>query len=130
MGLVDGSEQMLLLHIILHQMYCAIGRSLGNMIDLVEDGGLCFRLDFAVDARAACDAISAVDACEFRGCRFKVHFISVRDGLVQGIIGRIHWADARAMLADGLAKGGVDMTLLAQRERRLHIQVGTRGAPP
>lgn len=42
----------------------------------------------------------------------KLHLISVRDRFVQGIIRRMHWADARDMLADGLAKGGVDRIVL------------------
>ena len=37
--------------------------------------------------------------------------MSARDKPTQGIIRRMHWVDARDMLADGLAKGGIDRTL-------------------
>ena len=82
------------------------------MIDLLEHGGLYPQLDIAVDARAIGDAVAATDACDFQECSLKLHLISVRDRLAQGIVRRLHWVDTRDMLADGLAKGGIGRILL------------------
>lgn len=68
-------------------------------------------MDVALDARALYDAIVAIDACEPQGSSFKLHLISVRVWLAQGTIRRVHWVGARDLLADGLAKGGIDGTL-------------------
>ena len=75
-------------------------------------GGLYPASDVAVDARAVFDAVAAADACDPQGCSLKLHLISVRDRLAQGIIRRMHWVDTRDVLADGLTKGGIDRTLL------------------
>ena len=64
-----------------------------------------------VDARAVYDAISATDICEFWESRLKLHLISVRDRVDQGIIRRFYLVDASDVLADGVTKGDVDRTL-------------------
>ena len=111
-GLVDSVEQLLLLQITLHQIYCGTHQSPEEMIDLLEHGGLYPSLDVAVDAKAVFDAVAATDACDPQECSLKLHLISVRDRLSQGIIRRMHWVDTRDMLADGLTKGGIDRALL------------------
>ena len=65
------------------------------------------RFGVAVDARAVCDAVVAIDACEPQDSSLKFPLISVRDRLTHGMIRRMHWVDARDMLADGLTKGGI-----------------------
>lgn len=66
-----------------------------------------------VDTRATYDAIAAViDACEPAGSNSKLHFISVRDRMIHGLIRKFFWADTRDMMADGVVKGGVDRSLL------------------
>ena len=82
------------------------------MIDLLEAGKLYPPIDFCVDAKVVFDAISASDACEFAESSFKLHFISVRDRMIHGLIRRFYWVDTRNMLADGLTKGGIDRLLL------------------
>ena len=82
------------------------------MIDLLEHGGLYPSLDVAVDAKAVFDAVAATGACDPQECSLRLHLISARDRLSQGIIRRMHLVDARDMLADGLTKGGIDRTLL------------------
>ena len=92
--------------VVLHQVYCGIQRSPAEMVDLLENGGLYPRLDLAVDARAVYDVVAAADACDPQECSLKLHLISARDRLAQGIIRRLHRVDTRDMLADGLTKGG------------------------
>ena len=111
-GLVDGVEELLLLHITLHQIYFGTHLSPEEMIDLLEHGGLYPSLDVAVDAKAAFHAVAATDACDPQECSLKLHLILGRDRFAQGIIRRMHWADTRGMLADGLTKGGIDRTWL------------------
>ena len=79
------------------------------MVDLLESDKLCPPLDLWVDARAVRDAVAASDICDPAGSSLKVHLISVRDRLVQGIIRRLYWLDTRDMVADGLTKGEVDI---------------------
>ena len=64
------------------------------------------------DAKAVYDAIRASDACEPAGSSLKLHIISVRGRMAHGLIRRFYWVDTRDMLADGLAKGGIDRLLL------------------
>lgn len=82
------------------------------MIDLLEGGELYPPFDFCVNARASYDAIGASDACEPAGISFKLHFITVRDGMAHRLIRKPFWVDTRDVLADGLAKGGVHRLLL------------------
>ena len=82
------------------------------MIDLLEHGGLYPSLDVAVDAIVAFDAVAATGACDPQECSLKLHLISVRDRMSQGIIRRMHLVDTRDMLADGLTKDGIDRALL------------------
>ena len=89
-GLVDSVEQLLLLQITLHHIYCCTHRSPEDMIDLLEHGGLYPSYDVAVDAKAVFYAVEATDACDSQGCPLKLHLISVRDRLSQGIIRRMH----------------------------------------
>ena len=110
--LVDSIEQMSLVQIALHQVYCGIRQPPEDMIDLLENGGLHPKFDIAVDARALYDAVVAIHAREPQENISKLHFISVRDRLTQGMIRKTHWVDTRDMLADGLTKGGIDRTLL------------------
>lgn len=56
-GFVGSVKQVLLLHMVLHLVYCGTPQSPEEVIDLLEDEGLYPRLDFAVDARAFCDAV-------------------------------------------------------------------------
>ena len=65
-----------------------------------------------VDAQAVYDAISASDACVLAECSLKLYLVSVRDRMSHGLVRRPHWVDTRDMLADGLAKGGIDRFLL------------------
>ena len=95
-----------------------------------------------MDARAVYDAVAATDTCEPAESSLKLHLISVRDRMEQGIIRNLYWVDTRDMLADGLTKGGIDRQLLhsvsqdcqykAKHECECHSKirkVGT-GAPP
>lgn len=70
------------------------------MIDLLEGGRLYPPLDLCVDASAVYDAVAATNICELAGSRLKFHLISVRDRMVHGLIGRLHWVDARDVFAD------------------------------
>ena len=45
------------------------------------------------------------------GC-VKLHLLSLRDKLAQGILKRLFWSDTRDMVADGLTKGGVNRALI------------------
>ena len=110
--LVDSIEQMLSLQIALHHIYCGTGQSPEDMIDLLENGWLYPKLDIAVDARAVYDAVASADAREPQGSSLKLHFISVRGRLTQGIIRRTNWVDTRDMLADVSTKSCIDRTLL------------------
>ena len=83
-----------------------------RMIDILEQGLMYPPLDLCVDARAACDAVAATDACEPAESSFKFHPISVRDRMTHGAIRALHWVDARDMFADGLTKRGIDRALL------------------
>lgn len=58
------------------------------------------------------DAVVAIDVCEPQEGSLKLHLIPVRDRLAQSIIRRMHWVDARDMLANGLVTGCIDRTLL------------------
>ena len=111
-GLVDSVEQMMLLQVTLHQIYCGTTQTPEDMVDMLENGGLYPPLDICVDARAVFDAVAATDTCEPAESSLKLHLISVRDRMFQGIIRRMFWVDTRDMLADGLTKGGIDRTLL------------------
>ena len=64
------------------------------MADLWENVELHPKLYVAVDARAACDVIVAIDVCEPHGSNFEFHIISLMGRLIQSIIGRMHWANA------------------------------------
>ena len=101
-------EQLFLLQLTLHQIYRGTHQSPDEMVDLLEHWGIYPQLDIAVDARAVYDVVATTDACDPQGCSFKLHLISVRDRLAQGMIRRMHWADTRDMLADGGIKGGID----------------------
>ena len=111
-GLVDSVEQSFLLQITVHQIYCGTHQSPEEMIDLLEHCGLYQQFDVAVDARAVFNAVAATDACDPQECSLKLHLISVRDRLAQGITRRTRWVDTRDMLADGLTEGWVDRALL------------------
>lgn len=105
-GLVDSVEQLFLLQIVLHQIYCGTHQSPEEMIDMFEHWCLYPQLDIAVDARAVYDVVAATGACDPQECPLKLHLISARDRLAQGIIRRTHWAGSRDMLAEGLIKVG------------------------
>ena len=98
----------MLLQVIVHQIYRGINQSPEVLADMLEQCRLYPPFDVSADARAAFDAISATDVCEFAGSSFIFHLISVSDRLEQGIIRNLHWADTRDMFADGLTKGGID----------------------
>ena len=82
------------------------------MIDLFQKESVYPPLDTCVDAKAIYDAIAASDACELAGCSLKLHLISAKDRMTHGLIKKLYWVDTRDMLADGLAKGGIDRLLL------------------
>ena len=120
-GLVDSVEQLLLLQITSHHIYTYIYIYIyilrytpvaGGYDRSCRTRGLYPSLDVAVDAKVVFDIVAATVACDPQGCSFKLHLISLRDRLTQGIIRRMHWVDTRDMLADGLAKGGLDRALL------------------
>lgn len=69
-------------------------------------------MDVGVDARAVFDVVAATDVCDPRERSLKLQLISVPDRFARGIIRRMHWVDARDMLADGVTKVGIDRTLL------------------
>ena len=69
-------------------------------------------MDLCVDARVVFDTVSASDICDLAESSLKLHLISVRDRMVQGIIRFLYWVDTRDMLADGLTRGGIDRALL------------------
>ena len=81
------------------------------------------QLDVAVDARAVFDVMAATDARDLEGCSLQLHFVSVPDRLAQCIVRRMHWADTRGMLADGLTKGGFDRTLLHKASNDCKLQL-------
>ena len=123
-GLVDSVEQVLLLQVALHEIHCGTHQTPEEMIDLFERGGLHPHLDFAVDVRAVYDVVAAAEACDPGDCSLKLHLISVRDRLAQGIIRRLHWVDTRDMLADVLTNGGVDRTLLHMASNDCQFKLG------
>lgn len=127
-GLVDGVEQIMRLHVTLHKLYGGISQSPEVLIDMLEQGRLYPPFDISADVRAACDAIPATDACEPAGSSFKLHLISARDQLEQGIIRNLYWADTRDMLADGLTKGRIDRAFIHNvsddcRYKAIHVCV-------
>ena len=83
-----------------------------EMIIALEEGQLYPPLDLCADARAVFDVISATDICDPQECSLKLHFISVRNRMEEGMIRRLCWTDARDMLADEFTKGGIDRELL------------------
>ena len=93
------------------------------MVDMLENGQLYPPLDISVDARAVYDAVSATDTCEPAESPLKLHLLSVRNRMESGIIRRLHWVDTRDMLADGLAKGGIDRRLLHQASNDCRLKV-------
>ena len=111
-GLIDSIEAMLLLQCTLHQVFCGTDQSAQDMVDLLEHGQLYPPVDLCVDAKAVFDAISASDICDPAESSLKLHLISVRDRMSQGILRFLYWVDTRDMLADGLTKGGIDRALL------------------
>ena len=78
----------------------------------LEHGALYPQVELAVDALSVYEAITATDCCEPGESSLKIHLLSIRDRLNQGLVSRLHWSDTRDMLGDGLTKGGVDRTLL------------------
>lgn len=129
--LVDSVELTLFfLQITIQLIYCCTTPSFEEIIDLLENEGACVKLNVAVDARAACDAISAIDACEPQGISFKLHFISVGDRLILGTIRRIHWVDTRDMLANGLVKCGIGRTLLHNARNACPLKLAHVAFPP
>ena len=92
-------------------VYFGTVQSPERMIDLLEMGFVYPPFDLCVDARAAYDAVAATDVCEPVESSLKCHLIAVRDRMIHGAVGALHWADARDMLTDGLAKGGIDRAL-------------------
>lgn len=111
-GLVDSMESLLLLQVILHQVYCGTAGSPHQLVDKLEAGKLHPPLDLGVDATPAFHAVEAADVCDPAGSSLKLHFISVRDRMSQGMIRYLYWVDTRDMLADGFTKGAVDRALL------------------
>ena len=65
-------------------------------------------IDAVVDAKAVFDAIAGADACNPMECSLKLHLLSLRDKLAQGILKRLFWSDTRDMVADGMTKGAVE----------------------
>ena len=128
---------MILFQTTLHQIYCGTNLNPEDMIRCLETGTVYPPFDLAVDARAVFDAISATDACDPAECSLKLHLISVRNRMQEGMIRRLFWVDTRDMLADGLTKGGIDRTLLhavsndcrysCKHESAVHIKVGKGG---
>ena len=111
-GLVDSVESMLLLQCTLHQIYCGTEATAQQLVDLLEHGRLYPPVDMCVDAQAVYDALTATDICDPAESSLKLHLISIRDRLQQGIIRMLYWIDTRSMVADGLTKGGIDRRLL------------------
>ena len=52
----------------------------------------------------------------------KLHLISIRDRLAQGIVRALFWLDTRTMVADGLTKGGIDRKLLHELAGKCHYK--------
>ena len=111
-ALVDALEGVLLLQVLLHQVFCGTDETAAEVCLRIEAGALYPPLDVAVDAMSVYEAIVAADCCEPAEASLKVHLLSVRERLMQGIIQKLHWCDTRDMLADGLTKGGVARDLL------------------
>ena len=82
------------------------------MIELLERGSMYPPFDLCADAKAVCDAIAAIAACEPAASSLKLHLISVRDGMAHGLIRKFLRVDIRDVLADGLTKGGIGRLLL------------------
>ena len=102
----------MLLQVLLHQVFCGTDETAAEVCLRIEAGALYPPLDVAVDAMSVYEAIVAADCCEPAEASLKVHLLSVRERLMQGIIQKLHWCDTRDMLADGLTKGGVARDLL------------------
>ena len=92
------------------------------MIIVLEKGAMYPPLDLCVDARAVYDVVAATDVCDPAGSSLKLHLTSVRDRMTHGLIRSLYWVDARDMLADGLAKAGIDRILLHNASNDCHYK--------
>ena len=93
-------------------VFCGTHQSAQDLVDLLENGQVYPPVDICVDAAAVFDPIATADLCDFVESSVKLHLISGRDRMVQGILRFLCWVDTRDMLADGLTEGGIDRTLL------------------
>ena len=105
-------ENLIILQISLHQLYCGVDESPTELALRLEELALDPPLEVAIDARGVYDAIEASDCADPGECSLKLLLLSVRDRLAHGQISTLWWVDTRSMLADGLTKGGVERTLL------------------
>ena len=71
-----------------------------------------------LDALSVYEAVVASDCCEPAESSLKIHLLSARERLQQGVISRLHWNDTRDMLADGLTKGGIDRKSLHEASQQ------------
>ena len=87
--------------------------------------------------------MAAPVACELANCSLKFHVDSVADRMLRGSMRKLNRLHTRDVLADGLAKGGIERLLLhrvsndsvykanssqshAQRHQLLVVPLGTR----
>ena len=111
-ALIDALEVAILVQMAYHQIANGGSQSATELAAELEGGRLMPRIDAVVDAKAVFDAIAATDVCNPMECSLKLHLLSLRDKLAQGILKRLFWSDTRDMVADGMTKGGVNRALI------------------
>ena len=111
-ALIDALENLLLLQMALHEIFCGVSSDVDELVQRLEAGRLYPPIACCTDAMSVWQAIVAADCGTPQECSLKLHLLSLRDRLQRGVLRAIHWTDTRDMVADGLTKGGVNRELM------------------
>ena len=123
-ALIDSLENLLLLQLALHEVFCGVSDDVGDLVRRLENGQLYPPIEICTDALSVWEAIAAEDCCTPQENSLKLHLLSIRDRLARGVLKTLHWTDTRDMVGDGLTKGGVarDLLLSVSRDGQYRMQ--------
>ena len=111
-ALLDAIESMIITQLGWHQIVKGTVETIEQLLLRLEAGTLSPPIELVGYARSVFDAIAASDVCDPAEASLKLHLLSVRSRLAQGLVRALWWSDTRDMLADALTKGGIDRTSL------------------
>ena len=111
-ALLDAIESLIILQLAMHQIQNGTAESAEQLMEKLEMGGLSPPIEACIDARSVFDAIAASDVTTPQEATLKLHLVSIRNRIENGVLKRLWWVDTRDMVADALTKGGIDRKLL------------------